>query len=69
MCLSVCSGGIPIAFPQVGPGPLPTHGFLRHLHWSVVETFMVEGAEDPCPTGGSWLVMGQSVVETWEVFG
>jgi len=29
-------GGIPIVFPQFGPGPLKQHGFARLLKWSVV---------------------------------
>ncbi|PRW44333.1 Glucose-6-phosphate 1-epimerase [Chlorella sorokiniana] len=32
------SGGIQIAWPQYGSGPLPRNGFLQNLHWSVVET-------------------------------
>lgn len=32
------SGGVQIAWPQYGVGPLPTHGFLQDLHWSVVQT-------------------------------
>lgn len=35
---AACSGGIQIAWPQYGVGPLPTNGFLQNLHWSVVET-------------------------------
>ena len=33
-----CSGGIQLAWPQYGVGPLPTNGFLQHLHWSVIDT-------------------------------
>jgi glucose-6-phosphate 1-epimerase len=29
-------GGIPLAFPQVGPGDLPLHGFARLAEWSVL---------------------------------
>eukprot|EP00887_Chlorella_sp_A99_P005038 scaffold4.g5038.t1 len=45
------SGGVSVAWPQYGAGPLPTHGFLRHLHWSVVETSAADGGagEDPRP--------------------
>lgn len=32
------NGGIQISWPQYGVGPLPTHGFLQNLHWSVVDT-------------------------------
>ena len=31
-------GGIPIIFPQFGPGPLPTHGFARTSQWEIAET-------------------------------
>lgn len=29
-------GGVPIIFPQFGPGPLPTHGFARMREWKLV---------------------------------
>lgn len=44
------AGGIGIAWPQMGTGQLPLHGFLRNLHWSVVESSSIEGAEDPRPS-------------------
>lgn len=28
-------GGIPVIFPQFGPGPLPQHGFARKREWTV----------------------------------
>jgi len=28
-------GGIPLVFPQFGPGPLPSHGFARITEWSL----------------------------------
>ncbi|KAJ1917275.1 hypothetical protein H4219_003306 [Mycoemilia scoparia] len=30
-------GGIPIVFPQFGPGKLPQHGFARNTNWKVVD--------------------------------
>lgn len=30
-------GGIPLVFPQFGPGPLPQHGFARTSQWKVVD--------------------------------
>jgi len=30
-------GGIPVIFPQFGPGPLPQHGFVRTQRWTVRE--------------------------------
>ncbi|NDC37341.1 MAG: D-hexose-6-phosphate mutarotase [Proteobacteria bacterium] len=29
-------GGVPIIFPQFGPGPLPTHGFGRNRSWQLL---------------------------------
>jgi len=31
-------GGIPVIFPQFGPGELPQHGFARVSHWLITET-------------------------------
>jgi glucose-6-phosphate 1-epimerase len=31
-------GGIPIVWPQFGPGPLPQHGFARVKTWSLGKT-------------------------------
>ncbi|KAJ2351208.1 hypothetical protein GGF43_004097 [Coemansia sp. RSA 2618] len=31
-------GGIPLVFPQFGPGELPQHGFARTRKWTLVET-------------------------------
>src|SRR4051812_40962098 len=31
-------GGIPIIFPQFGPGPLPGHGFARNTSWYCLES-------------------------------
>lgn len=31
-------GGIPIVFPQFGPGPLPQHGFARFQEWTLEES-------------------------------
>jgi glucose-6-phosphate 1-epimerase len=30
------AGGLPLCFPQFGPGKLPQHGFVRDLTWQVV---------------------------------
>lgn len=35
-------GGIPVCFPQFGPGVLPQHGFARHCRWRVVELILRE---------------------------
>eukprot|EP01132_Coremiostelium_polycephalum_P002065 gene2065-2546_t len=31
-------GGVPIIFPQFGPGKIQTHGFARNIDWKVVST-------------------------------
>ena len=31
-------GGIPLVFPQFGPGKLPSHGFARNNLWNVVKS-------------------------------
>ena len=54
------SGGIQLAWPQFGSGPLQRDGFLRNLHWSVAETAwrQPEGEQQaseqlrPSPGGG-----------------
>ena len=32
------SGGIPLCFPQFGPGALQQHGFARNLDWEIAAT-------------------------------
>lgn len=36
-------GGIPIVWPQFGPGPLPQHGFARVKTWRVGKTNNTSG--------------------------
>jgi len=31
------SGGLPLCFPQFGPGDLPQHGFARNTEWTLLE--------------------------------
>jgi len=35
-------GGIPVIFPQFGPGKLPQHGFARDHFWTIVGTGVVD---------------------------
>lgn len=45
------SGGITVAWPQLGSGPLPSaNGVLQHVHWSVAETSYYDSDGDPCPS-------------------
>lgn len=38
------SGGLPICFPQFGPGEvIPQHGFARNMDWTFVETESSDG--------------------------
>ncbi|CAA9312844.1 MAG: Aldose 1-epimerase, partial [uncultured Gemmatimonadaceae bacterium] len=36
-------GGVPVIFPQFGPGALPRHGFARTADWEVVDAGVGEG--------------------------
>ena len=38
------SGGVPLCFPQFGPGVMQQHGFARNLEWEVGST-----SADPQP--------------------
>lgn len=31
-------GGVPLVFPQFGPGPIKQHGFARRCYWTLKET-------------------------------
>lgn len=39
-------GGIPVVFPQFGPGMLPQHGFARNSTWQLGETNVVKATGD-----------------------
>jgi glucose-6-phosphate 1-epimerase len=38
-------GGIPLVFPQFGPGKLPQHGFARNSPWELVSSRIGESGE------------------------
>lgn len=38
-------GGIPLIFPQFGPGSLPQHGFARSSLWEIASTRVAESGE------------------------
>jgi len=40
-------GGIPLIFPQFGPGKLQAHGFARNLDWQVINTKFIPGDSSP----------------------
>ena len=37
-------GGVPLCWPQFGPGPLPRHGIVRQRMWRVVEPSCADAA-------------------------
>jgi len=39
-------GGVPVVFPQFGPGPLAQHGFARNSLWTLGETLVQKGTGD-----------------------
>eukprot|EP00698_Gefionella_okellyi_P006189 TRINITY_DN15603_c0_g1_i1.p1 TRINITY_DN15603_c0_g1~~TRINITY_DN15603_c0_g1_i1.p1 ORF type:complete len:321 (+),score=55.55 TRINITY_DN15603_c0_g1_i1:66-965(+) len=41
-------GGIPICFPQFGPGALPQHGFARNKPWKIASTMLDTDAASVC---------------------
>lgn len=44
-------GGLTVAWPQLGAGPMPlVNGVLQYLHWSVMETSCWDVEEDPRPS-------------------
>ena len=46
---SAIRGGVPVIFPQFGPGPLPKHGFARTARW----TLDAQGTDD-ATTRATW---------------
>ena len=73
-----CRGGIPLVFPQygrasgvaayagVGNPAVPTHGFLSHLHWTLVDAGGSDpDSEDPSPTV---VLEAESTTETYAVW-
>ena len=44
------AGGITIAWPQLGAGELTFNGFMRQMHWSVIESEAFVEGDDPRPS-------------------
>lgn len=54
------------AYAGVGSPAVPTHGFLSHLHWTLVDAGGSDPeAEDPCPTV---VLEAESTTETYAVW-
>ena len=54
------------AYAGVGSPAVPTHGFLSHLHWTLVDAGGSDpDAEDPCPTV---VLEAESTTETYAVW-
>ena len=54
------------AYAGVGNPAVPTHGFLSHLHWTLVDAGGSDpNAEDPCPTV---VLEAESTTETYAVW-
>lgn len=54
------------AYAGVGNPAVPTHGFLSHLHWTLVDAGGSDpDAEDPCPTV---VLEAESTTETYAVW-
>jgi glucose-6-phosphate 1-epimerase len=58
---SAIRGGVPVIFPQFGPGPLPKHGFARTARWTLADSGTDEGAawarlelRDDAATRATW---------------
>lgn len=65
--VSPIRGGIPIAFPQVGRGALPTNGFLSSVHWSIADTGVSdeEVATDRAPSVALFTESDESTTQMW----
>ncbi len=51
-------GGIPLVFPQFGPGVLPSHGFARVMDWQVQSNCTLDN-------GAAELCLGLSIEKPW----
>lgn len=65
--VSPVRGGIPIAFPQVGRGELPTDGFMSSVHWSIADTGVSdpEVASDRAPSVALYTESDDATMEIW----
>ena len=59
------SGGIPVCFPQFGPGALRQHGFARDSDWGVASTSADDNPDDPDPSIELMLEDNESTIAEW----
>lgn len=58
---SAIRGGVPVIFPQFGPGPITKHGFARTARW----TLAAHGTEDGAPWARLDLTDDDATRATW----
>ena len=61
------SGGIPLCFPQFGPGAMQQHGFARNVDWVVCSTSADPNPDDPEPSVMFKLKDNDYTREMWDV--
>lgn len=59
------SGGIPLCFPQFGPGQMQQHGFARNLDWSIASTSANPNPDLPDPTVELVLTESDYTLKMW----
>lgn len=59
------SGGIPLCFPQFGPGPLPQHGFARDADWAIASTSADPNPDVPDPSVELVLTDSEATRKIW----
>lgn len=59
------SGGIPLCFPQFGPGKMQQHGFARNLDWSIASTSANPNPDLPDPTVELVLTESEYTLKMW----
>ena len=61
------SGGVPLCFPQFGPGKMQQHGFARNMDWSVISSSADPNPDDPEPSVMFKLKDNGYTREMWDV--
>lgn len=61
------SGGVPLCFPQFGPGKMQQHGFARNMDWSVISSSADPNPDDPEPSVMLKLKDNAYTREMWDV--